>query len=276
MKFKIYRQHGALNSEPIFNAVETGLRRLGHEIVDNNEDIPVIWSVLWQGRMQDNKQIYHAARKKNKPVLIVEIGTLKRNVTWKLCLNNINNLGVFANNSNLNYNRPSRLGLQLKDHVYKRRGEILVALQHTKSLQWEGQPAMQKWAYQQIQEIRKWSDRPVIIRPHPRCPITIPNVKVERPTKLKNSYDDYDMNYNYHCIVNFCSGPGILGAIHGTPVIVSDHSLAYPVTQHYSNIESSDFRSPQRDDWFVKLCHTEWLVSEIENGTALEQLLLDI
>lgn len=276
MKFKIYRQNGALNSEPIFNAVETGLKRLGHSVVDKNEDIPVIWSVLWQGRMQNNKQVYYEAKKHNKPVLIVEIGTLKRNITWKVCLDNINNLGIFANKSNLDINRPAKLGLSLKDHMYKRRGEILIALQHSKSLQWQGQPSMQSWAQQQIQEIRKWSDRPIIVRPHPRFPVTIPNVKIDRPVKLKNSYDDFNLNYNYHSIVNFCSGPGVLGAINGVPVIVSDHSLAYPVTQLYQNIESQSFMSPVRDSWFVKLCHTEWLTSEIESGDPLEQILLDI
>ena len=46
MRFRLYREYGAQNSRPVFDALEEGLKALGHEIVSNSEDIPVIWSVL--------------------------------------------------------------------------------------------------------------------------------------------------------------------------------------------------------------------------------------
>lgn len=42
MRFKLYREYGALNSKPIFDAFEQGLQSLGHESVLENEDVAVI------------------------------------------------------------------------------------------------------------------------------------------------------------------------------------------------------------------------------------------
>ena len=50
MRFKLYREYGALNSPPVFDAVEQGLKQLGHAIVHDDEDVSVIWSVLWSIR----------------------------------------------------------------------------------------------------------------------------------------------------------------------------------------------------------------------------------
>ena len=43
MRFKLYREYGALNSPPVFDALEQGLRHQGHTIVTENEDVSVIW-----------------------------------------------------------------------------------------------------------------------------------------------------------------------------------------------------------------------------------------
>ena len=91
MRFKLYREHGALNSVPVFDAFEQGLRALGHESVRDNEDVVVIWSVLWAGRMKSNRQIYYECKNLNKPIIIIEVGNLKRGETWRISLNHINN-----------------------------------------------------------------------------------------------------------------------------------------------------------------------------------------
>lgn len=83
MRFKLYREYGALNSVPVFAAFEEGLKSQGHEIVDENEDVSVIWSVLWSGRMKPNKLIYEKCRQENRPILIIEVGNLKRGETWR-------------------------------------------------------------------------------------------------------------------------------------------------------------------------------------------------
>jgi len=276
MKFRLYREFGSLNSRPVFDALEKSLRHLGYPIVDNNEDIPVIWSVLWNGRMEKNRYVYERSRKDNRPILILEVGNLVRNQTWRVSLNHVNGLGIFAHEQDLDTDRPNKLGINLRPYRSSRKPEILIACQHQKSLQWQGMPIMQDWIKEKIAELKKYTDRRVVIRSHPRSPFVLEqtDVRLERPRQLQGTYDDFDINYDYHCVINHNSGPAIAAVINGVPVITDTSSLAWPVSNMIENVESLENKS--REDWLIKLSHTEWTVKEIENGIPMSRLLGEI
>jgi hypothetical protein len=276
MRFKLYREHGALNSVPIFKAFEQGLQSLGHELVSNNEDVAVIWSVLWSGRMAANYEIYNKCRITNKPVIIIEVGNLFRNRTWRVSLDHVNSLGFFGHNENLDPGRPKKLGISLKPLQLQRRPEILIAAQHQQSLQWQGQPPMSEWAAKLVSEIRKYSHRKIILRPHPRSRFNLihSEIKIELPKPVLGSYDDFNIDYNYHCVINHSSGPAVQAAVNGVPVICDSSSLAGILSEKMENIENPIL--PDRDEWFLKLCHTEWTVEEIAQGIPLQRLLPEI
>jgi hypothetical protein len=272
MRFKLYREHGALNSPPVFDAVEQGLRRQGHTIIDDNEEVAVIWSVLWSGRMRSNKLIYDRCRQQNIPVMIIEVGNLKRGETWRLSLDHINNLGKFSNQDNLDYSRPQKLAVKLQPTPEIRRGEILIACQHQESLQWQGMPAMKDWVANTISKIQQYTHRRVVVRYHPRSsfPFKQSGVTVERPSRIPNTYDDFDIFYNYHCVINHNSGPSVQAAIYGVPVLCDQSSLAADVSINWSELDNPYV--PDRTEWFVKLCHTEWTVEEIHQGIPIARL----
>ena len=272
MKFKLYRNYGALNSVPVFDAFADGVKSLGHEIVDDDEDISVIWSVLWWGRMQPNQQVYQQCLNKGRPILIIEVGNLKRGMTWRISDQHINNFGIFGNSESLDLDRPKKMAILLNPIAARRRAEILIATQHSRSLQWEGQPTMEQWIRNTIAEIKKYTSRRIVVRPHPRSQIRekFVDAVIELPRKIPSSYDDFDINYNYHCVINHNSGPCVQAAINGTPVICDSSSLAYPVSEKWENLENPQL--PDREEWFLKLCHTEWTVDEIRQGIPLKRL----
>ena len=272
MKFKLYRNFGALNSVPVFDAFADGVKSLGHEIVDDDEDISVIWSVLWWGRMQPNQQVYQQCLNKGRPILIIEVGNLKRGVTWRISDQHINNFGIFGNSLDLDSSRPQKLGIFLKPPISKRKNEILIATQHSRSLQWEGQPTIEQWIRNTIAQIKKYTSRRIVVRPHPRSQIRekFVDAVIELPRKIPSSYDDFDINYNYHCVINHNSGPCVQAAINGTPVICDSSSLAYPVSEKWENLENPQL--PDREEWFLKLTHTEWTVEEIAQGIPIKRL----
>jgi hypothetical protein len=272
MKLRLYKSFGALNSPPVFAAFEQGAISLGHEIVDDNEDVAVIWSVLWQGRMANNQHVYRKCVLNNTPIVIIEVGNLIRGETWRICQNHINNLGIFGNTENLDPKRPEKLGILLQPENLQRRNEILIAGQHSGSLQWEGQSSMEMWAKEMIYKIQNYTDRKVVVRPHPRSnfQMNLPGVTVETPRKIPNTYDGFDIDYNYHCVINYNSGPAVQAAINGTPIICDPSSLAWPVSEKWENLENPSL--PDREEWFIKLCHTEWTVDEISRGVPLKRL----
>lgn len=272
MNFKLYKNFGALNSVPVFAALEQGLRNSGHRIVNQDEDVSVIWSVLWHGRMAGNKKIFDENRIKNRKTLIVEVGNLFRGTTWRLSTSHINADGFYGNHQNLDPDRPYKLGINYKPPQHNRANKILIACQHDKSLQWDGMPSMSDWVNQTIKEIRKVSDRPIDVRPHPRSPLkgSINGAEIITPKLIQGTYDDFDINYNYHCVINHNSGPCVQAAINGVPIICHTSSLAYEVSDTMSNIEKISL--PERTNWLIKLCHTEWTLQEIAEGLPIQRI----
>jgi hypothetical protein len=256
----------------VFDAIEHGLRQQGHEIVTDNEDVAVIWSVLWSGRMRQNKLIYDHCQQLGKPIMIVEVGNLKRGETWRISLDHINNLGKFGNDIDLDPHRPEKLGVKLKPTPTIRRGEILIACQHQESLQWQGMPAMKDWVADTIEKIKQHTHRRIRVRYHPRSafPFKQSGVEVERPIRIPDTYDDFDIFYNYHCVINHNSGPSVQAAINGVPVLCDSSSLAADLSIKWSELDSPYI--PDRSEWFLKLCHTEWTVDEIRQGIPISRL----
>lgn len=272
MKFKLYREYGALNSPAIFDAFEQGIKKLGFEISNDADSIPVIWSVLWHGRMKPNQQVYYNSVTKKIPVIIIEVGNFFRGKTWRISINNVNRDGYFGDGP-VDKDRPSKLGIKLNPINFNRRSEILIACQHDKSLQWPLNFSIESWVNSIIANISTESDRKIIVRPHPRCPLNLTHKRIiiDRPKKIPNSYDDYNFDHNYHAVINYNTGPAIQAAIRGTPVICEPSGLAFPVSDTIKNIENIELKD--RDDWLIDLSHKEWTVDEIANGIPQERIL---
>lgn len=280
MQFSLFRQNGAQNSGKIFDAVEAGLKKIGFSVVNNDlsADVYVIWSVLWHGRMENNKKIWKSAKIINKPLLIIEVGGLKRGITWRLGLNHINNLGNFYTVESFDQDRPKKLGIILGKRQEK--GEnILICGQNTKSLQWEHRQPFQIWLTNLVNEIRTVTDRRIVFRPHPRdynstAFLTKLGVEISNPVKIPETYDDFNLDADLKssfCVVSPCSNPGITAAIAGIPVYTDSDSLAYPVS--IKNIKSLENPIlPDRSDWLIKLTHTEWTVGELETGVPFSRI----
>lgn len=90
MKIEIWPEYGPLNSKPIFDAFIESLRNAGEQVYINqsvNADVAVIWSVLWRGRMQSYQKIWEQYRAQGKPVIVIEVGGLRRNQSFKIGIN---------------------------------------------------------------------------------------------------------------------------------------------------------------------------------------------
>lgn len=278
MKFSLFPNHGALNSKPVFEAFAQGVKNLGHEVVfhDLNADYFVIWSVLWLGRMQGNQEIWNFAKKTKKPVIILEVGTLIRGTTWKIGFGHVNALGYDFKNFNVDYERSKKLGLTLKP--WKNSGKNIVIFgQHSQSEQWSNQPPVNEWLRNLVDQIKRYSNRPIIYRPHPRDRFfqKIEDFSTSMPIKIPNSHDVYDHEKeldNTWCAINACSGVGVQAAINGTPIFCEKDSLAWPVSiQNLQNIEAP--LVPDRTVWFEKICNTEWTIDEIASGHPITNFI---
>ena len=277
MKFGVFTENGSLNSLPVFNSVINGLLKQGHEVVQNSMDVdvPVIWSLLWHGRMAPNKTIWETFHSQNKKVLVIEVGNIKRNHTWKVGIDGINRKADFGPKNN----GPDRVNkFNLKYLPWREKGEhIILCVQHDKSEQWKYMPPLNQYIHETIWEIRKYTKRKIIIRTHPRCPVKInlrdeKDVGMQMPKLIKDSYDDFDLDLkNCWAVVSWSSNPGPTAILNGIPAFVGEQSLAYDVgNTDLAHIE--DPKMPDRQQWLQDYAYTEWTTNEIAEGLPFERL----
>lgn len=264
----------AKNAQPVMSAILDCLQARGIQTQENsmNSDAAIIWSVLWSGRMAPNQAVYEHYRAQGRPVIVVEIGALYRGTTWKIAVNNVNSQGYYGHLENLDWDRPKKLGISLATQINPK-PNIIVALQHDRSLQLAG-VSMNEWLRSTLSILKNNTDRPITIRPHPRCKTALnnlpTNVSVEIPNKLPNTYDSFDMHYDCHALVNFNSGPGIQAAIAGVRPVVELTSLAYPVGVGFADIEQP--YTKDRELWLTQICHTEYTIPELYSGTWISRI----
>ena len=265
----------ANNSRPVMNAVLDCLQSAGIQTEENSwtSDAAVIWSVLWHGRMAGNQQVYKHYRSLGRPVIVIDVGALYRGQTWKIAVNNINATGYYGHQTDLDMDRPKKLGISLAQLVGNN-PEIIIAAQHRNSLQVADLDSIESWVNEQIDQIRSVSDRPIRVRPHPRFKLDTsklpPDTVIETPIPLANTYDSFNMHFDCHAVVNYNSGPGIQAAISGSRPIVDSTSLAHPVSVKLNDLEKP--YDVDRYQWLTEICHTEYTIPEIQQGLWLKRI----
>ena len=279
MRISIFPDSVAIAGRPVYQAFIDYIKNYTDHIIVENDfdaDCAIIWSVLWHGRMWSNRRVYHYFREQNKPVIILEVGALKRNTTWRVSVNHIDATGHYGNKTLLDIDRPAKLGLDLKPWQDNRNGHILMCGQHDRSELWATMPDHAIWIQQVISNIRQELDNPIIFRPHPRCTMhelrqiqSLKDVEVIHPKKVEGTYDDFDFDQAIQgaaMIYTHTSNAGIHAVMNGIPVYCSDNALARPVRVKENNIH------PEREQWFLELCHTEWTVEEISRGIPFKRI----
>lgn len=270
-----FPSHCARNAGPVMDAFLDSCRAGGIIPQENSwtSDAVVIWSVLWHGRMMANREVYDRYRAQSRPVIVIDIGALYRGTTWKIAVDNVNALGYYGHGRNLDWDRPKKLGISL-GYTWPGSPAVLIAAQHGASLQVKDLESIESWIVQQISLVRSHTDRPIIIRPHPRYRLDLsdlgPGVSIELPAKITDTYDNFNLRFDYQALINYNSGPGIQAGIEGCPVIVDQTSLAYPISIGYEELEQRPQRD--RDHWLVEICHTEYTLQEIKQGLWLKRL----
>lgn len=258
-----YPSQCAQNAPPVMQAFVHGCQRNGIAVHENSmtADAAVIWSVLWNGRMKANQVVYEHYRSQGKPVICIDIGALHRGRTWKIAINNINAQGYYGHIENLDADRPAKLGINLSI-PQSLRPAILIAAQHPRSLQVQHVDQVQ-WFAGILSQLP--NDLPVVLRPHPRGKIDLGQLKgkvtVQQCHPVTNTYDNFDIDYNYHTVINYNSGAGIQAALAGTNIIVDSTSLAYPLS-----------KGADRQQWLIEICHTEYVVDEIAQALWLKRI----
>ena len=127
------------------------------------------------------------------------------------------------------------------------------------------------WLNHTIKRLRKYTDRPIVVRGHPGDKNAKRYLSAGKNYKLSNNVYLIDDLKNCWATVVFNSSPAVASAIEGVPVFITDpipeRSQAKPVANtHIKNIE--DPKIFERQNWIEELAMSHWKTSELQDGTA--------
>jgi hypothetical protein len=165
------------------------------------------------------------------------------------------------------------LGISIKD--YRTKGNhILLCLQRNGG--WSmGEYSVVAWAKTVMEKLRQYTDRPFILRPHPGDQQS--KIYLQELLKVKHrlnftfsvNADIKDDLKNCWAVVNHNSSPGVVAAIEGVPVFVTDPDRSQ--CRDIANLELSQIERPtlhDRTNWINRLAMSHWKFSELQSGEA--------
>lgn len=169
------------------------------------------------------------------------------------------------------------IGIQVKP--WRSGTHILVCMQRNGGWSMAGLDN-QEWAVNTIKEIRKYTDRPIVIRTHPgdgKAKFYLnPNNK---EYKLQDIDHDVTISMNErtflqdlenaHAVVVHNSSPAVGAAIEGVPVFLTDATSSQ--AKEVANIDLSKIESPvlyDREPWLQRISMFHWNFEELKSGEA--------
>ena len=154
---------------------------------------------------------------------------------------------------------------------------ILICCQRDGGWSMDGQQLM-PWLVKTIMEIKKHSDRKIVVRFHPgdrnsskhKSALIRYNLQNVFVTSNESILTDFK---TAHVVVNYNSSPAVAAAIEGIPVFVLD--LERSQAKDIANTDISKIENPvlyDRNVWIQKLAQMHWTSNELTDGTAWRHL----
>jgi len=168
------------------------------------------------------------------------------------------------------------LGLSLKP-LQRTGKDILICCQRDGG--WSmGDNKLLPWLVKTITQIKKYSDRRIIIRFHPGDKNVLIHKRALARYRLPNVIISHNENIlqdfkSAHAVINYNSSPAVAAAIEGVPTFVLDpkHSQAAEVA-HHDLSELENIREFDRELWVQKMAQMHWSLTELKDGTAWKHL----
>lgn len=161
--------------------------------------------------------------------------------------------------------RWKRLGLTVKKPIKRKGNAILLALPSPKPCKFY-EIDLEKWTADTIAEIKKYTDREIIVREKPKL----------RAERVNNTiYEDFEQA---HVLVTYNSIAAVESIIHGIPAITLAPTAADPVCdKHISKVENPTIQHIDKlRAWAHHLAYGQFHYQELESGHAYRMLKRDI
>jgi len=228
------------------------------------------------------KTVHDYQKKNNNRLLVVDSNLF--NYQGKNDYSRYSFDGVFPNTGIYFWDNPDpahwqsisrETGISLKD--WRTNGDhILVCLQRNGG--WSmGTYDIVAWAAKTITQLRQYTDRPIILRPHPGDKSARQHIgdisHMHNVTLSAEGASLMDNLQNCWAVVNHNSSPAVGSVIEGYPVFVTD-----PAKSQCTAVANTDLSlietpmMPARQAWLEKISMCHWSQQEIMSGQAWQHM----
>lgn len=192
------------------------------------------------------------------------------------------NTGLYCDNNidSTRWNQISKDNNIVIDEKNDSGSTILIMLQRNGGWSMNGTEVV-NWIMQTINNIRQYSDRPILIRAHPGDKqainyLKIINKKVKLLNKVKvsklNTSLEEDLT-NTWCVVNHNSSAIVGPIIKGYAAFITD-----PIRSQCQDVADTDFSKIEtpsefdREKWLQRISQFHWKFSELEDGSCWKHM----
>lgn len=169
-----------------------------------------------------------------------------------------------------------RLNIKLKP--WRSNGnDILICCQRDGGWSMDGEQLM-PWIVRNVQQIRKVSDRKILVRFHPGDKNVFNHKRMLARYRLPNVVVSHSENIlqdfvNAYCVINHNSSPAVAAAIEGIPTIVLDPTRSQAAdVSHHSIQDLTKLKEFDRESWIHRMAQMHWTLDELKDGTAWRHL----
>jgi hypothetical protein len=148
---------------------------------------------------------------------------------------------------------------------------ILICLQRNGGWSMRGLDVIQ-WMNATILEIRKYSNRPIVVRAHPGDKKIGGYLKINhKSASLSTNVDLGEDLKNAWATVVYNSSPSVASIIEGVPAFLTDPQPQYSQSAAVANTDISRIEDPvmlDRQAWIERLSMCHWKFDELKSGEA--------
>lgn len=261
---------------------DTGFSHLGKNVIPC--DIGLIQGWVHAGSPNTPHLLLRknvAANLHNKHTIIIDSNLFNYNVgkIHHLHYSRYSMDGVFPTTGNYFWDNPdpnrwnqisNDLNISVKD--WRTKGDhILICCQRNGGWSMAGLNVVD-WVRSTVKEIRKYSDRPIVVRGHPGDKAAKQYLSMQGVDwRLSTNQKIVDDFRNAWAVITYNSSPGVAAAIEGIPVFVTDPNPHISQAYDVANTNLSNLENPkifERATWLNRLSMCHWKAEELINGKA--------
>jgi len=297
---------GAFSTEAMFIFPKHKDFKLIEYKESHNADVYIQTNVLGVMKKK-NAEIYQFILDQNKPRIVVEQATFRKNLDieksddyyFRVGLNHYTfDEGIFKNE-----NSPSDRWEQIQKEQdieikpWKKKGDyILILTQNPIDTSLNNivkKPGdYENFIRSTIENISKYTDEDILIRPHPRFTFrfnkdTLKDINVKNKVMFSENLNNFNVTNggediykdleNARVAISYSSNSLTEAICEGVPCIsLSKTSHAYPVSFHTLDVlRHKELPEFDRTQWLYDCSYTQWKMSELNSGIVHERLLND-